>query len=199
MAPLNCEAVVAQDMIERYVAGTLPEAEAEAFEAHYLECGDCWADLQAALDLKRALTGSAARKATIAPAAANKVHFSLPVRLAVAAVITLAVSAGLWRVTRTIDEPRVLRGSVDALTITGAWQPDGSLQITWTSLPGANTYRVRVTGEAGSPIVRESATSPLSIPGRDLPAGANLAVSVEAEAASGELLGRSRRTTVPSQ
>lgn len=43
----NCAGSFAEERLEAYVAGTLPDAEAQAFEEHYFECTICLAQLQA--------------------------------------------------------------------------------------------------------------------------------------------------------
>ena len=52
---LTCDAVTAQGMIERYLAGKLSEAEAEAFEAHYLTCSHCQRELRLAVAIRGGL------------------------------------------------------------------------------------------------------------------------------------------------
>jgi anti-sigma factor RsiW len=52
---LTCDAVAAQGMIERYLAGKLSEAEAEAFEAHYLNCSPCQRELRLAVAIRDGL------------------------------------------------------------------------------------------------------------------------------------------------
>jgi len=43
----NCTGAPAEQLAEQYVAGTLPELEAQAFEEHYFDCPVCLAQLQA--------------------------------------------------------------------------------------------------------------------------------------------------------
>ena len=52
---LTCDAVAARWMIERYLAGKLSEAEAEAFEAHYLTCSRCQRELRVAVAVRDGL------------------------------------------------------------------------------------------------------------------------------------------------
>jgi tetratricopeptide (TPR) repeat protein len=57
VATMDCQRVAKEEIIERYLAGKLPEAEAEAFEQHYLGCQSCFEELQlrhaTAMELKR--------------------------------------------------------------------------------------------------------------------------------------------------
>lgn len=43
---VDCQRIEQQGMIERYLAGKLAQAEAEAFEQHYLGCQSCFDELQ---------------------------------------------------------------------------------------------------------------------------------------------------------
>jgi len=52
---MNCVQVEQAEVTERYLAGTLPEAELTAFEEHYFECDACLARLEAAQGLAAAL------------------------------------------------------------------------------------------------------------------------------------------------
>jgi len=47
---MNCDRVERDEIAERYAGGTLPEAEAEAFEEHYFRCAACLARLEAVRD-----------------------------------------------------------------------------------------------------------------------------------------------------
>lgn len=51
-----CDDVVAQGVIERYLAGTLGDAEVEAFEAHYLACSRCQQELKLAIAIRDGLS-----------------------------------------------------------------------------------------------------------------------------------------------
>jgi tetratricopeptide (TPR) repeat protein len=54
---MDCQRVVEEEIIERYLTGKLPEAETDVFEQHYLGCQSCFQELQfrhaAAVELKR--------------------------------------------------------------------------------------------------------------------------------------------------
>ena len=55
---LTCEQVHERELVERYAPGKLTEPEAEALEAHVLECEACWRDLQEAIEFSAALGGT---------------------------------------------------------------------------------------------------------------------------------------------
>ena len=44
---MQCTGAPAERWLEKYVAGTLAAADAEAFEEHYFDCPVCLAQLQA--------------------------------------------------------------------------------------------------------------------------------------------------------
>ena len=55
MPVLTCERVDDEHLDARYAAGTLDEAEADAFEAHYFGCARCWYRVQRAVELRDGL------------------------------------------------------------------------------------------------------------------------------------------------
>jgi hypothetical protein len=194
--PLNCEAVRAADMIDRYAAGTLPEAEAEAFEAHYLGCSDCWGELQAALELRRTLSPSAPGETFSATKKRGQA-----VWIGIAAAVLLAVSVSVWRAAQESPADDVVtRGPTNELTVTATWRDDGSLSITWTPAPSATLYHVRVRGGSGVSLNRQTASLALQVTSPELGEAAtlqDLTIIVEAESAAGEVVGRSRATRLP--
>jgi tetratricopeptide (TPR) repeat protein len=83
---LTCDDVTERNLVEGFVAGTLPGDELEAFEAHYLTCRRCQAELRLATAVRSTLPGidrAAARRRWPVIAAAAAV--------AAAAVITSIV------------------------------------------------------------------------------------------------------------
>jgi tetratricopeptide (TPR) repeat protein len=52
---LTCQAAAERALVERYLAGTLPEADAAEFESHYLTCADCQEALKLGAALRRTL------------------------------------------------------------------------------------------------------------------------------------------------
>ena len=52
---LTCEDVSSRDLVPQYVSGVVSEMDAEALELHVLGCERCWAELQAARDVRAAL------------------------------------------------------------------------------------------------------------------------------------------------
>jgi len=97
----DCTLVDREDRIAAYVAGTLGGDEAEAFEAHYFACNQCWHEVQRGLEIRAAAGAHAMplRSQMLTPVARH-----VPWRwLAAAASVVLAVS--LWRLAhRTLPE-----------------------------------------------------------------------------------------------
>ena len=52
---VDCPGTGERDVAVLYLAGKLPEDEAEAFEAHYFECERCWEEVQRGSELRAAL------------------------------------------------------------------------------------------------------------------------------------------------
>src|SRR5687768_12760419 len=98
---ISCTRVEEEDLDARYLAGTLSDEEAEAFEEHYFACDRCWSNVQLGRDIR------AASDRRTAPAPALEVQHGGPVRtravsrsrwmpVAIAAAMAL-VAVGLWQ------------------------------------------------------------------------------------------------------
>lgn len=119
MAQSRCDEIREQGIAERYAAGTLPEAEAAAFEQHYLTCARCQADVRLAAAIRNAPAGSR-RRISMLP---------VGLALAVAAGLMAVVLLGPWR--RAADLVR-LGGIAEApvylgVQVRGAQSPADSL------------------------------------------------------------------------
>jgi len=185
---LTCTQVRERELIERYAAGTLPDADAEALEAHAFECAQCWAEMQQAIELHAALVTAPAVAAVPHRAAFARRWFPA---LAAAAVLVAAVG-GLWYVTYTPrDDQPILRGPGDEIAVSPAWQKDGGLRIEWSEVPGAFVYRVHVAAGDGRELAREATRPELLLTAGDLAGFDSVTLRVEAENAAGEVIGRS--------
>jgi hypothetical protein len=150
---ITCTRVEEEDLDARYLAGTLSEEEAEAFEEHYFGCDRCWSTVQLGLDV-RAASGArterkgeapaltVARGATDRPAPLARRRW-WPLAMA-ASIAVLAVGVWQWG-----DRPTVgptgdaLRGPADSIhavaTVRGR-----TLLIGWQRTPSADRYGVRL-------------------------------------------------------
>jgi len=80
-----------------YLAGTLAPAEAEAFEAHYFGCDQCWRELQRGLEVRAALEQpKVAKTAPVIPFTVAPATRRVPWRW-VAAAATVVIVASVWR------------------------------------------------------------------------------------------------------
>jgi hypothetical protein len=150
---ITCTRVEEDDLDARYLAGTLSEEEAEAFEEHYFGCERCWSSVQRGLDV-RAANAPVGREAPARapvliveqgaaerPALAPRRRW-WPIAIAASLVI---VAVGLWSrddqsLVPTTD---VLRGPTDSIRAVAS--VDGrTLLVTWPPKSGADRYGVRL-------------------------------------------------------
>jgi len=92
---MNCQWVEHGDIAERYVAGTLPEADRDAFEEHFFSCEACLARLET-LQHTAALVGAAA------PATSRGGRYW---PLAVAAGLMVVLGVTFQMTTRRTEQP----------------------------------------------------------------------------------------------
>lgn len=163
---LTCARVSDEDLDVRYLAGTLPEDEAQAFEAHFFGCDRCWATVQRGLEVRAAEAtatahgpASSARAVTppddaIARGTRRARRTSSLVRrwiplAAAAALVIVAVSR--WPTGGDDAERGVaaLRGEGDSLLV----RPDvrgANLFAAWSPVAGADLYRARLFARDGA-------------------------------------------------
>jgi CHAT domain-containing protein len=88
---LDCTSIEEQEIVSRYVGQKLSPEEAEAFEEHYFGCDRCWAEVQAATEVRAALSPEHAKE-IVSSSPSSKTNWRL---LAIAASVAIAVVAGL--------------------------------------------------------------------------------------------------------
>jgi hypothetical protein len=151
---ITCTRVEEEDLDARYLAGTLSEEEAEAFEEHYFGCERCWAAVQLGLDVRAA--SDDARRGPDAQAPALSVERgpqarprSLPDRrwwpIAIAASIAV-VALAVWQWdgrTGVIPVGDELRGPADSIHAV-AFSRGRTLVVAWPPKPAADRYGVRL-------------------------------------------------------
>lgn len=204
--PLTCDDVQERDLETRYLAGTLDEAEAEAFEAHYFACDQCWTAVHGGLSVRAAgePEGSGVPPGTVRPEPEGTGSSPSPARrsgpfrawipLAAAAVLVTAVAT--WRIGDG-DRPTggaTFRGETDALRVTASREAGGIL-AGWASVTGADRYIVRLYDARGALLTQvegADTTARLAPPAaRD-----SLFVDVQALGPLREVLARSAVTAV---
>ncbi len=174
------ERVEQEDLDTRYLAGTLSEEEADAFEEHYFSCDKCWSAVRLGLgvraaeapetaDTRRAplkVQRAGAGPSTVAP----RRRQWMPVALA-AAVAMMAF--GLWRWNdnrplRPADD--ALRGPTDSIRAVASVR-GRALVLSWPATATADRYGVRLQKRDGTIIVeRFTADTSLALSRDSLPA-----------------------------
>jgi hypothetical protein len=87
-----------ENLVERYVRGTMPPAERSLFEEHFVDCAGCLEQLEAARGLRQALRESAARPvASPVPRAPRRAAWQWVAAVAMACLLLAVVAAGNWR------------------------------------------------------------------------------------------------------
>ena len=89
---MDCGRVAAEEILEKYLAGTLTGEDREAFEEHYFGCARCFDDLQILQSIKTELLANPAAGTLARPV--RRWTWAAP--LALAAVAVLAIAATLW-------------------------------------------------------------------------------------------------------
>jgi len=187
---LTCEQVRDRELIERYAAGTLGDAEAESLEAHALDCQECWAAIQQAVELHAALVADVPSPARQAPRSSGRRRM-WPAGLAAAAVLAMAVGTFWYLTPLDLQAPPIYRRAEAAIAVTAVREPDGSLHLTWTSADTAVLYRLRLTGTSGRELTREAVRSPFRLTAAEVTPLGDVSIQVEGENAAGEVVGRS--------
>ena len=182
-----------------YLAGRLPEAEANAFERHYFDCALCAEALEMGTKLRAGFGKSPIAAARPASPVAL-VRRWLP--LAAAATIAL-VGIGVWQLGhRSGAAPSsVLRGGAEVPAgVRVESGENGALSVRWTAVTGAARYAVRVLSSDGAELWKmESERTSVELPraGFHVAPGKSLLVEVEALDARGRVLGTSEPVPVP--
>lgn len=162
MSEYNCPYGDDSLVVADYLAGRLSQAKTEAFEAHSFGCERCFEELQRAAELRAASQDRIASVAHMHHRAARSRWVSWP-SLAVAATVVLAM--GVWYATPVIDDADVPLEPVyrDGAGSTTSGQGmrlavsrnDDTMYFSWTEVPGADQYQLRVFTESGDPVFEQ--------------------------------------------
>lgn len=164
---LTCDLVDRDDVDQRYLAGTLPPSEAEAFEEHYFGCARCWALVGQGLALR----------ATAAEPSAPRIRPGTPLRdisvatrhrrwwMGLGAASVILVSMAVWHPwSNGPSNGDAMRGADAPLVASGSVRGD-SIVATWPRVRIANDYRVRVSAPDGTSLLeRELVDSEIVFP-----------------------------------
>jgi tetratricopeptide (TPR) repeat protein len=100
---MECAQIKHQEVVERYLTGSLDPQERESFEEHYFACERCFAALQAHRALQAELSASAPQiRAMPAP---NPTAWRWTAAMATAAVVILAVVGIRWGMRPGLSPP----------------------------------------------------------------------------------------------
>ena len=165
---MTCELVDQNELDRRYLEGRLTEAEANAFEEHYLGCDRCWELIKGGAGVRAALHGGGATLA------------SRPRRwwrpLAIAAGLGI-VTFGTWQAVTSRDAamPDAIRGAGDSLAVQSGFAA-GAWRTAWPANSAVAWYRVRLFAADGRLLfTREVTDTSLSISVTSLSASDRLA------------------------
>jgi hypothetical protein len=158
----------------RYLAGSLTDAEAEAFEEHYFGCDACSKAVQRGAEIRSALSQSPTVAEKTTPTVLRQSIKRRTWWPALAAAAVIVVSVGLWKfpiTTQPVSEiteagrsAEPTRGTAASPAIS-AIASDQTLTASWSRTPEARTYRVRLLAEDGRLLLdREISDTSIVIP-----------------------------------
>jgi hypothetical protein len=202
---IDCARTEEHDLVALYLAGKLPEGEAEAFEKHYFSCEGCWEPVRRAAEIRAALG-----KPGLVPLPEPGRHGRERLRptgglrwLAAAAALALA-TLGIWQVTRPGAPPAepILRGGmVGSLPLRVEAGPGTRIRLGWSSHPDAQVYVVQVfTSDGVSAWRRETRETRVSLEVNELAPprpGISFLASVEALDAMHQVVAKSELKRLP--
>jgi len=100
---MECARIKLEEVVERYLTGSLGPQERESFEDHYFACGQCFAALQAQRALQAELSASAPQ--IRAMHASSRIRMRLTLAMAAAAVVILGVLGIRWGMKPGLSPP----------------------------------------------------------------------------------------------
>jgi hypothetical protein len=199
-----CSYAEENDLAARYLRGELNATEVEAFEAHYVGCDRCWAEVRIGGEVREGL-GQPFLEAQPAsgPVRFPRRDFWTPLAAAAVAVV---IAVGVGSLSRRSAEPEraVLRGAAtDALDLKVLRAPDGHVVLEWPSHSDARTYVLEIrTSEGVRVLTSESTETRVALNADALPrqrAGASLTARVTAVNSFGHVVARTESIPLPWQ
>lgn len=172
-----------------YVAGTLPIAEAEAFEEHYFSCAQCWEEVRTGTAVRSILRTGKAKRQTTRP----KKWWMTLAAAAVIGVVTIVVMRD--RVMR--DTPDVLRGDTERTITIVVERAAAQLQIRWPAVARATRYETDLRSAEGEVLQQKPSTATTVV--LDGVSEEEVYVRVMAYDAQGEEIARSPLVRAPSR
>jgi Putative zinc-finger len=203
MAEMDCTRAGETDLVALYLAGKLPESEAEGFEAHYFGCETCASALREAGEIRAALGQPVLVPAALAERAPDSGRDTWTI-LAAAATVAMLFFGVRHLVERQemVQDSGVLRSaSSDSVQLTITAGPTGQVILAWPPHPEAHSYRIKIVRSDGVPVLEsETADSRVVLAIGDLPprpTGVQLLARIEALDALRQVAARSRPEPLP--
>lgn len=160
---LTCAEVDERDLEAGYLARRLSPEVVAAYEAHYFGCDRCCSALRRATETRSAFG--------VRGASGVRSRWP-PLGLAAAAVLVMAIVAGVWLRREPPPTLVAMRGPGEALVVR-ATATENSLTVSWSPVPDAELYRVRLHGDAGDALFeREIADTVVAVSVDSLEPGA---------------------------
>lgn len=202
MKAIDCAQVDEHDVVALYLAGDLPAADAEAFEAHYFGCATCWEAVRRAGRIRAAMGKPVVETAgaPITPSQRGAEALSLLAAAAAVMVVMLGIRQLAGRTEVTPSEPVYRDSATAVISVDSARAPNGGVRISWAPIDEAQTYVVRVIASDGTPVLkREVGETSLTLDAALFPPprpGISFLVRVEAIDPLGRLVARSELTAL---
>jgi hypothetical protein len=173
------------DIPSRYVAETLPVAEAATFEEHYFSCARCWQEVQTGTAARVLLTGvqSAPRKTW---------WFGLAAAVAIGVLALVAIRERAAR-----DIPDVLRGDAQRTVAVVAEREAAQVRVRWRAVARASRYEIAMRSAEGE-VLQQKSSAATTIVFDDV-SGRDVFICVTAYDSQGEELARSPFVRAPSR
>jgi hypothetical protein len=169
---MTCELVDERDLDTRYLAGQLSPAEAEAFEAHFFDCGRCWDLVRQGLEIRSAFQADSPARSPVVPLSRSR--RAIPRWWGLAAAAIAAVGFGIWWIGFQPDTSLpedVFRGDGASLQVAVA-ADSAHLTASWPRVSDADVYRIRLYGADGMlALQRETTDTSISVPVGSIPQG----------------------------
>jgi len=197
----DCPGKRERDLAELYLAGRLPEEEAEAFEAHYFGCETCREDVERGSEIRAALGRPA-----VAPVAKGKTTPS-SWRLLAAAAAVVIVGLGVWQLTHqsreTQSSPVLRGGATEALSLKLETLPEGRIKLTWAAHPEAQEYAFQVLRSDGVAVLKQVTRETTLILDRSTlappPPGISFLTRIEALDTTGQIVAATDLRPLPAR
>ena len=203
MKERDCTRAVETDLVALYLAGKLPESEAEGFEAHYLGCATCASALRVAGEIRAALGEPVLVPAAPTPrvSASGRDTWTLLAAAATVAMLFFGIQHLAERQEMVQDSGVLRSASSDSVQLTITAGPTGQVILTWPPHPDAHSYRIKIVRSDGVPVLEsETADSRVALAIGDLPPrppGVQLLARIEALDALRQVAARSRPEPLP--